>query len=173
MKGDSVNIAILSFLSCPGSSIPTLVVTHSLTDCHFRIWTQRVTFETQDFSDIWPVWCLDKKTKRQKDKKTKRQKDEKMNRQKDKKKIKQKDEHTKWWDIWWDKIWFLDLSKGISSTLHFSLETSLFCTRHNRSLKSRNSLYQAPIHLNFRLDVAFWGYKSQCRWMQPVLGYTW
>ena len=36
-------------LSCPGCCTPTLeVVTH----CHFRIWTQRVTFETQEPSDI-------------------------------------------------------------------------------------------------------------------------
>ena len=40
-----VNILVSS---CPGSSIPDLgqYVTDSLTDRHFRIWTQRVTFET-------------------------------------------------------------------------------------------------------------------------------
>ena len=80
--------------SCPGSSIPDLGqwVTHSLTDCHFRILTQRVTFETSDPSDIWSEWCQDKKTKRQKDK---RQKDKKTKRQRDKKKKRQKNKKTK------------------------------------------------------------------------------
>ena len=58
--------------------------------CHFRILTQRVTFETWDPSDIWPEWCQKrqkekKKKRRQKNKtkngKTKRQK---YKRQKDK-----------------------------------------------------------------------------------------
>ena len=40
----------------------------------FKIWTQRVTFETWDPWDIWSEWCLDKKIKRQKKTKTKRQK---------------------------------------------------------------------------------------------------
>ena len=45
------HIKLLVF-SCPGSSIPDLGqwVTG---DCHFRILTQRVTFETSDPSDIW------------------------------------------------------------------------------------------------------------------------
>ena len=45
----------------------------------------------------------------------------------------------------WYKIQFHDLSKGISFTLHFPLETSLFYARQDKSLKSRNSLYHAPI----------------------------
>ena len=38
-----------------------------VSDCHLRILTQRMTFETWDFSDILSEWWLDKKTKRQKD----------------------------------------------------------------------------------------------------------
>ena len=51
--------------SCPGSSIPDLgqSVSHWLSGCHFRILTQRVTFDTSDPSDIWSEWCLDKKNK--------------------------------------------------------------------------------------------------------------
>ena len=41
---------ILYFFSCPDSYVPTL--SQSLSDCHFRIWTQRVTSETWDPSDI-------------------------------------------------------------------------------------------------------------------------
>ena len=80
-------------------SIPDLgqSTSESVTECHFRILTQRVTFETWDPSHIWSAWCLDKKTKRQKktlrqknkktnSKKTKRQKDKKKKRQKDKRK---------------------------------------------------------------------------------------
>ena len=48
----------LSILSCPGSSIPTYVV---VGDCHFRISTQRVTFETSDPSDIWSDGWAEKK----------------------------------------------------------------------------------------------------------------
>ena len=64
-------------------------VSEWVTECHFRISTQRVTFETWDPSDIWSEWCLDKKTERQKnkkkkDKKTKRHKGKKTNRQIDK-----------------------------------------------------------------------------------------
>ena len=51
------------FFSCTGSSIPDLG--QWLAYCHFRILTQRVTFETSDPSDIWSEWCQDKKTKRQ------------------------------------------------------------------------------------------------------------
>ena len=47
--GDFYNGALKVF-SCPGSSIPDLG--DSLTDRHFRISTQRVTFETSDPSDI-------------------------------------------------------------------------------------------------------------------------
>ena len=32
-----ISIRTIFIFSCPGSSIPTLVVTNSLTDCHFRI----------------------------------------------------------------------------------------------------------------------------------------
>ena len=72
--------------SCPGSSLPDLgqSLTEWVTHRHFRILTQRVTFETWDPSDIWSEWCLDKKTERQKDRKTERQKDRKTERQKDK-----------------------------------------------------------------------------------------
>ena len=78
--------------SCPGTSIPDLgqSVSQSVTHCHFRIWTQRVTFKTEDPSDIWSE-CL-KKTKIQKDKKTKQKK---TKRQKDKKSKSQKDKKTK------------------------------------------------------------------------------
>ena len=71
--------------SCPGSSILDLgqSVSESLTHCHFRVLTQRVTFETWDPSDIWSEWCLDKNTKRQKYKNTKRQNDKMTKRQKD------------------------------------------------------------------------------------------
>ena len=31
-----------------------------VSDCHFRIWTQRMTFEPWDPSDIWSEWCQDK-----------------------------------------------------------------------------------------------------------------
>ena len=70
------SLRFLLIFSCPGSSIPDLGQSLSdwVTDRHFRISTQRVTFETSDPSDIWSEWCLDKKTERQKDKKTKRQK---------------------------------------------------------------------------------------------------
>ena len=48
----------LYFFSCPGSSIPDLgqSLTEWLTHCHFRILTQRVTFETWDPLDIWSEW---------------------------------------------------------------------------------------------------------------------
>ena len=43
-----------------------LTLRHSVSQCHFRILTQGVTFETWDPSDILSEWCLDIKTKRQK-----------------------------------------------------------------------------------------------------------
>ena len=55
------------FFSCPGNSLPDLG--HWVSECHFWILTQRVTFNTWDPSDIWSAWCPDKRTK-----KTKRQK---------------------------------------------------------------------------------------------------
>ena len=91
-------IEIVVFFSFTGSSIPFLGRRRqSLTDCHFRIWTQRVTFETLDPSDIWSEWCQYKKTKRQKDKKTKGQKDQRTKRQKDKKAKIQK------------RVWYFDI----------------------------------------------------------------
>ena len=93
------------FFSCPGSSIPDLghSLTDWLTDCHFWILTQRVTFDTWDPSDIYcsmisgqkdkkitwqhgkkTTWHKDKKAKRQKDKKTKWQKDKMTKGQNDK-----------------------------------------------------------------------------------------
>ena len=46
-----------SIFSCPGSSIPDLgVFVFVVAECHFRILTQRVTFETWDPSDIWSEW---------------------------------------------------------------------------------------------------------------------
>ena len=84
------------FFSCPGSSIPDLghwltqSLTHSVTDCHFRILTQRVTFDTWHPSDMSGQKYS--KTKRQKDKMTKRQHDKKT--KKDKKK-QWKDKKTK------------------------------------------------------------------------------
>ena len=45
--------------SCIASSKPTLADWVSYH--HFRIWTQRVSFETLD---IWSQWCLVKKTER-------------------------------------------------------------------------------------------------------------
>ena len=78
--------------SCPGSSIPALVVVDAW---HFRIWTQRVTFETWDPSDIWSEWCLEKKTKGQKGKKTKSKKDKKTKGKKGKKTNRQKDKDQK------------------------------------------------------------------------------
>ena len=67
------------------------LVTDWVSDCHFWILTQRVTFDAWDPSDIWSAICLDKgqkdkKTKRQKDKNTQRQKGEKTKREKDKRK---------------------------------------------------------------------------------------
>ena len=51
------NSFVLVF-SCPGSSIPDpgQWVGDSLKNCQFRIWTQRVTFDTSDPSDIWLEW---------------------------------------------------------------------------------------------------------------------
>ena len=74
--------AIWTVFSCPGSSIPDLSqwVSGWLTHCHFRILTQRLTFETWDPSYIWSERCPDKKTKRQK-------KDEKRKRPKTKKRV--------------------------------------------------------------------------------------
>ena len=48
------NFIKIQFFSCPGSSIPDLgqSVTDWVGECHFRILTQRVTFETSDPSDI-------------------------------------------------------------------------------------------------------------------------
>ena len=47
-------MAMFYVFSCPGSSIPDLgqSLSESVTDCHFRILTQSVTFETSDPSDI-------------------------------------------------------------------------------------------------------------------------
>ena len=56
-----------------------------VSECHFRISTQRVTFETWDPSDIWLEWRLDEETKRKKYKNTERQKHKKTKGQKDKK----------------------------------------------------------------------------------------
>ena len=50
-----------------------------VTECHFIIWKQRVTFETWGLSDIWSMWCPHKKTKRKK--KTKRRKRQKTERE--------------------------------------------------------------------------------------------
>ena len=83
------------FLAALAALYLTLVtesVSQWVTHCHFRMLTQRVTFDTSDPSDIWSEWCQDKKTKRQK---RKRQKDKKTKRQKEKKTEKQKDKKTK------------------------------------------------------------------------------
>ena len=101
----------LFFSSYPGSLIPDLglSVSHWVSHCHLRIFTQIVTFETWDPSDIWSdkkgkkkkkkkkrtkntkkntkekknEWDKrDKNAERQKDKKTKKQKTEKLKRQK-------------------------------------------------------------------------------------------
>ena len=61
------------FLAALAALYPTLV-SQSLSGCHFRISTQKVTFETWNPSDIWLEWYLDKKTIRQNDKKTKTKK---------------------------------------------------------------------------------------------------
>ena len=78
-KNKSVHICLL-FLAALAALYLTLV-TDSVSECHFRISTQGVTFEAWDPSDLWSEWCLDKMTKIQKDKKTKRQKDKKTKRQ--------------------------------------------------------------------------------------------
>ena len=64
------------FLAAQAALYLTLV-SDWVSNRHFRILTQIVTFETWDPSDIGLEWCQDKETKRQKDKKTKRQKDKK------------------------------------------------------------------------------------------------
>ena len=64
------------------------LVSHSLTECHFRVSTQKVTFETWDLSDIWSEWCPDKKTKRQKDKKTKKKQKKEPKDKKTQKRVK-------------------------------------------------------------------------------------
>ena len=78
--------------SCPGSSIPDLGqwVTDWVTQCHFWILIQRVTFDTWDPSYISSDWCPDKNKKIKKDnwqfdRKTKRQKDRSTKRWSDKK----------------------------------------------------------------------------------------
>ena len=55
-------ITIVCF-RCPCSSVSSLGDFKSviLTDCHFRIWTQRVTFKTWDPTDIWSGWCQDRR----------------------------------------------------------------------------------------------------------------
>ena len=113
-------IEIVVFFSFTGSSIPFLGRRRqSLTDCHFRIWTQRVTFETLDPSDIWSEWCQYKKTKRQKDKKTKGQKDQRTKRQKDKKRKRQKGKNTKESVIFWYQGSFTLLRCFLDETKNF------------------------------------------------------
>ena len=86
----------LAVLICRGQNYPSIFVlflaalaalyltsvTEWVNNRHFRILTQRVSFETWDPSDIWSTWCLDKKTKNKKTKK--RQKDKKSKRHKNK-----------------------------------------------------------------------------------------
>ena len=80
-----------TFVKGKVSSIPTLGVS----DCHFRILTQRVTFETWDHSDIWSERQKDKIT--QKYKKIKRQKDKKdRNTKKEMTKTKKYEEIKRW-----------------------------------------------------------------------------
>ena len=81
------NLWMLACFLAALAALYLTLVTDWVGDCNFRIFTQRVTFETSDPSDIWSAWCLDENTKRQKDKKgkkTKRQKDRKTTRQQDK-----------------------------------------------------------------------------------------
>ena len=75
-----VHMAVVVYDHVFSSPIPDLgqSLSESLSHCHFRILTQRVTFETWDPSDIQSEWCLDKKGK-------------KIKRQKDKKKLKDKE----------------------------------------------------------------------------------
>ena len=86
-------LGILVF-GCPSTLYLPLVV---ITDHH---WTQRVTFDTKDTSDIWSERCLDKKTKRQnrQKKKTKLQKE---NKKKDKKKEEKKDKRPRPKRVWY------------------------------------------------------------------------
>ena len=73
------------------------LVSHSVSQCHFRILKQRVSYETWDPSDILSECCQDKKTKRQKDKKdkkTKRQEDKKKRQKDNNKKEEKKDNKT-------------------------------------------------------------------------------
>ena len=86
-----MNCHLLVF-SCPGSSIPDLgqSVSHWVSQCHFRILTQRVAFKTWNPSDIWSEWCLNKKNKRQKDKKDKKTKGQKIKKTKKKTNLKVK-----------------------------------------------------------------------------------
>ena len=53
-RGSLRYLAPLLF-SCPGSSIPNLV-SGSVSNSHFKILTQIVTFDTWDPSDIWWEW---------------------------------------------------------------------------------------------------------------------
>ena len=65
---------VVYVFGCPGSSMPSLVVTYSLTatlEFRHKEWLLRLGWHP---SDIWSEWCLDEKTIRQKDKKTRRQK---------------------------------------------------------------------------------------------------
>ena len=77
-----VKFTSMLVFSCPGSSVPDLG--QWVSQCHFRISTQRVTFETWDSLDIWLEWCLHKNTKRRKKtrKKQKRQQQKKQKREK-------------------------------------------------------------------------------------------
>ena len=83
-----------SFLAALAALYLTLV-THWVSQCHFWILTQRVSFETWHPSDIWSAWCPDKRQKDKKTKKLKDKKDKKTKRQKGKKTKQQKYEKTK------------------------------------------------------------------------------
>ena len=97
--------------------------------CHFRILTQRVTFETWDPSDIWPEWCQ----KRQKEKKKKRRQKNKTKKQnkkrKDKKakiqKTKRQKTKTK------KRVYYFDVRAVSHSCDVFSDSSKQLCARSN------------------------------------------
>ena len=70
--------------SWPGSSMPDLgqSVREWVTECHFWILTQRVTFKTWGPYDIWSEWYLTKRLKYKKTKKMEKQKGKKTKNQK-------------------------------------------------------------------------------------------
>ena len=135
------------------------LVTDWVGHCHFRILTQRVTFETWDLWDIWSAWFLDKKTKR-----LKRQKDKKAKRQKDKT-TKNKDQKESL--VLWRQGSFALLRCFVICHQIRHLKSMLFALFVQLSICKHDKWSFHKRHFQLSCLQAGTGYQKKLTWNQP------